>query len=341
MIPPHIPDRHRRLSTQIVLALAIAMLPMGVLAVVLAIRGYGAIGTAAPTLAQILGLVLPVAMWLVALLTAWFAVHRLIVRPLDAIQRVIAEYDAAADPVRSGQQRLKHASHDSAEIAALAASFESMADAVDMQSRALRAALAEQQRLTGEVHHRVKNNLQIVASLLSLQARAADSPDVTQAYAMIQARIQALAEVHRWMYDDAAGAGVNLRSLATALCAGLEASLLTAKHPVVIVSHRLDTIFIHPDAAVPVALLITELASLAADAGAPGPLSIKVTATEIAGATAIAVGATGFVGADPLAAASSTPMARIVAGMARQLRSQLVHTPAEGTYSVSFFASPP
>lgn len=332
--------RRWQLSTQVVAALAIAMLPMGVLAVLLAIQSHAAIGEAHPTLAQWLSMTLPILMWLAALLTGWFAVHRLIVQPLARLQRLIEAYGHSSDPART-QLRMRAAGHDSAEIAILAASFDSMADAIDDHSRDLRDALAEQQRLTREVHHRVKNNLQIVTSLLSLQARDADSPEVVQTYAVIQARIQALTQVHRWMYDDATSHGVDLRALVGDLCAGLETSLISPDHQQVTIASRVDAIVIHPDVAVPVAFLVTELAGLAAHHGDRGPLLVQVDAHEADGRITIAIAAAGFVGVDRLAAASMSPTARIIHGMARQLRGALVHDPRVGAYSVDFASSLP
>lgn len=316
------------------------MLPMGVLAVLLAVRSRAAFGDTPPTLAQSLSMGLPILMWLAALLTAWLAVHRLIVQPLASLQRLIAAYGFSSDPART-QLRMSASGHDSAEIASLSASFDTMADAIDTHSRELREALAEQQRLTREVHHRVKNNLQIVASLLSLQAREADSPEVVQTYAVIQARIQALTQVHRWMYDDATSHGVDLQALVGDLCSGLETSLVSPDHGLVTVKCRVDAIIIHPDVAVPVAFLVTELASLAAHYGTHGQLDVRVDASAADGATTIAVISAGFEGRDRIAATSMLPTARIIHGMARQLRSALAHDPVTGAYSVRFASSLP
>lgn len=331
------PKRLWPLSTKVAAALAIAMLPLGVLAVMLTLRNHAAIGAATPTLVQALAVALPILLWLAALSAGWFAVHRLIVQPLAVIQRAINAYSVEPGRARLG---LADATAGSLEIATLAASFDSLADAIDAHSHDLHKAVAEQQRLTREVHHRVKNNLQIVASLLALQARAAHSPDVRQTYASIQARIHALSQVHRWMYDETAGPGVDLKALVADLCAGLEASLISQKHTVVRVTRHLDLIVIHPDAAVPSALLITELASMAAACDTPGTLDISVAATISDGVVTITIGAAGFIGIDRVTAAGTTPTARIVFGLARQLRSPLRHDPIAGSYSVSFDASP-
>ena len=68
------------------------------------------------------------------------------------------------------------------------------------QRDAIDHALEEKTALLHEVHHRVKNNLQIVSSLLNLQARKA-SPDAVLALAECQGRIRAMGLVHQLLYE--------------------------------------------------------------------------------------------------------------------------------------------
>lgn len=313
---------------------------MGLLAVVLSSRSYGVTMASheAASATEILGVSLPVLIWLTALLVGWFAIARLVVQPLRAIERGMALYGRSSDPART-QLRFGDRDFGSTELSSLASSFDAMADEIDQHSQSLRGALVEQQRLTREVHHRVKNNLQIVSSLLSLQARGADSIESAQTYAVIQARLGALMHVHRWMYDDATSHGVDLTALASELCAGLESSLVSPAHPVVSVICETMPNVLHPDSAVPVAFLITELANLAALHGQAGRLTVAVSATLAEKLTCLTIESTSFVGSDPIAAASITPTARIIHGMARQLRSTLVHDTDNGRYSVTFDGS--
>ena len=315
----------------------LALLPMGLLAGVLTARSYSAWGSTHTELSagQAIGIGLPVLIWLAALLAGWFAVDRLVVKPLRAIERGMAIYGASANP---GRTQLRFGARDfgSTELASLAASFDAMANEIDEHSRNLHCALTEQKRLTREVHHRVKNNLQIVSSLLSLQARGAETLETAQTYAAIQVRLAALMQVHRWIYDEPASNGVDLKALARELCSGLQGSLLSPAHPEVKVRCNAAPGVIHPDAAVPVAFLITELTNLAALRAAPGPLEVLVTTTTTGDETCLTVEAQGFIDTDSISPDSQTPTARIIHGMARQLRSTLVHDPAIGCYSVTF-----
>ena len=77
------------------------------------------------------------------------------------------------------------------------------------QREMIEHALEEKTALLHEVHHRVKNNLQIVSSLLNLQARKA-SPEVAGALAESQGRIKAMALVHQLLYESNNMSEINL-----------------------------------------------------------------------------------------------------------------------------------
>src|SRR4030095_299025 len=123
----------------------------------------------------------------------------------------------------------------------------------------LEAAVERQTRLGREVHHRVKNNLQVVASLLNLHSRGSRSDDVASAYASIQRRVDALAVVHRNHYAELEeNRGVALQSLIAELTANLRAPAPPSAASRQI---RLDVapLYVTQDVAVSVAFLITEI----------------------------------------------------------------------------------
>jgi two-component sensor histidine kinase len=76
-----------------------------------------------------------------------------------------------------------------------------MAAGVQDRDRRLRDALAQKTLMIKETHHRVKNNLQIVMSLLSLQAGKLRDPAAQTALRQAQVRVNALALVHRTLYE--------------------------------------------------------------------------------------------------------------------------------------------
>ena len=337
------------LAAKVIAALTLTLLPLGIGAGALAVRNYRALveaqGRAAAAwalpfngpsvgFADAMGVALPLLMWLAALLIGWLVAERYIVRPLTGMRRAVEAYAGGDKSVR-----LNPGGFTSREVGALALAFDAMADKIAHHDADMQAALAEQQRLTREVHHRVKNNLQIVSSLLSIQARDATTADVKRAYALVQARVAALAIVHRWMYDsDAPGGahGVDLKSLATDLCAGLEQGLAASEHIPVSLGCDVDRLYVEQDTAVPLAFLITELVSCAARLSAPAPLDAKVTATRLDGHALLTIAAEEFGGEDCLSPGEGHPASRIIHGMARQLRSPLVHDGEAGSYTIKF-----
>lgn len=75
---------------------------------------------------------------------------------------------------------------------------------------AIASALEEKTHLLNEVHHRIKNNLQVIASLLSLQAAQVRDPAYRQLLAESEQRVQAMALVHHLLYETQDFAQVNL-----------------------------------------------------------------------------------------------------------------------------------
>src|SRR6185312_16232706 len=76
-----------------------------------------------------------------------------------------------------------------------------MAESIQDRDRRLRDAVEQKSILISEIHHRVKNNLQVVMSLLSLQAGQIREASAREALLQAQVRISALALVHRILHE--------------------------------------------------------------------------------------------------------------------------------------------
>ncbi len=319
------------LSVKVVAALTCALLPLGGLATYVTASAYRQ--TIAHdghvSVGRWIGLALPLAMWLSALLIGWLVANELLVKPLRGLR-------AALDRHRLGDTGVRLGATDwmSSEMQSLADAFDRMADASLAHDAEMAAALDEQRRLTREVHHRVKNNLQIVASLLSIQARDTTDAAVGRAYSAVQARVGALALVHRWMYDDESAKGVDLRALATDLCASLEHAIAAAEGIAPKLTCDVARFAVAQDTAVPVAFLITELVTVAARATAPAPAEIRITAAAADGTATLAVQCPVFCD-DAMTDPKSAPV-RVITGLARQMRAPLKHDPHSCTYTIEF-----
>jgi len=94
----------------------------------------------------------------------------------------------------------------------------SLTDITDLieAKRSLEDALGERDALLSEVHHRVKNNLQIIVSLLNIQAIGADE-ETRRVLMDAQARVRAMAIIHETIYDSGDFSGVLMSSFITRL----------------------------------------------------------------------------------------------------------------------------
>ena len=154
------------------------------------------------------------------------------------------------------------------EMRELSASFSQATGALADREQQLRSALAEQDLLMQEIHHRVKNNLQIVASLLNLQAARIRQPEARAEFQAARDRIHALATLHRHLYSEGELQTINMRSFLNELCGHLlQAVGAPGRISLTIEAPELQ---ISSDQAVPLALIVTEAVSNAVKYAFPG-----------------------------------------------------------------------
>jgi two-component sensor histidine kinase len=140
-------------------------------------------------------ILLPFAMILLTWGAIWIVTDRQLTRWIIYLRRVSATY-------RSGHYLLRPAMDDAPiELKRLGDALSEMAGAIHERDRSLRDAIAQKSLLIKEIHHRVKNNLQVVMSLLSLQAKRLKDPVAQDALRDTSTRINALALVHRILYE--------------------------------------------------------------------------------------------------------------------------------------------
>ena len=124
----------------------------------------------------------------------------------------------------------------------------------------LKRSLAEKEVLLQEVHHRVKNNLQVIASLLRLQGDTVDNPVLTDALRVSQLRVESMAFIHEQLYESGNLREVNFAKHASLLlnnlfhAYGVEPARITS-------SVAMVPLVLGVDQAIPLGLILNELVS--------------------------------------------------------------------------------
>lgn len=133
----------------------------------------------------------------------------------------------------------------------------------------LRRSLREKEVLLKEIHHRVKNNMQLISSLISLQAmEAASDPRVEAALDRMQFRIRSMALIHETLYKSSDFSRVDMVTYANKLCGSICAAYSSPNRPISL-SFETREFFLAVDRALPCGLLINELVTNACKHASP------------------------------------------------------------------------
>ena len=134
----------------------------------------------------------------------------------------------------------------------------------------LREGELKQELLIKEIHHRVKNNLQIIASLLNLQANRIRVPRLRAEFASARDRVRALATLHRYLYSEGDLQTLNMRSFLQELCTQLFQAIGEKQGRRIQLHIEAPEIAMATDQAVPLSLIVTEAVSNAVKYAFPG-----------------------------------------------------------------------
>ncbi|HZZ89163.1 MAG TPA: histidine kinase dimerization/phosphoacceptor domain -containing protein, partial [Caulobacteraceae bacterium] len=149
---------------------------------------------------------LPLLAFTLGLIAVWIVAERGVVRWIAYLQRIAAIYARGRFSVRPVQ-----AERAPPEIRDLADTLGAMAATIVARDASLLDHLAQKDAMLLEIHHRVKNNLQIISSLLNMQQRALSDPAARAAISDTRQRISALALIYRALYQSPDLKQVDLR----------------------------------------------------------------------------------------------------------------------------------
>jgi len=265
---------------------------------------------------------------LLASIVIWYGTNRLVLRWLRALRQMALAFTA-------GDYRAPAAEFDKApaEFRDVAAAFYRMGQAVERRDGKLRTALDQQNQLVKEIHHRVKNNLQIVMSLISLQADRIETGAGRAALDQTRLRISALALVHRLLYET----GEQSKMSAAELLRGVSSLVVQSfrNRPNVTLRAQFGDDELALDTAIPLALWLVDAMSNAWTHAFPdgrrGQVDVSLVRDGTDGILEVADNGIGFaVGASPTSTGRGL---KILNGIGRQVggRTEVTSTAGQGT----------
>ncbi len=207
-----------------------------------------------PWLSVARALLLPVTLLAAVFVVLRFGMQRFLLRYLRQIYGTFRKYGAGDTEARVGQ--LERAP---AEIQLLGMTFDMMADRIAYRTKDLENSLAEQQRLTRELHHRIKNTLQMIASLVGMQRREATLASDKAALRTALERVQGISAAFRVSYATNEGTDVGLEDLVREVVDALREPVRLPSSRVRFKVRKAAHTTIVLDKAIPLAFILAEL----------------------------------------------------------------------------------
>ena len=215
----------------------------------------------------------------VALAVVWLGADRWCVRPLRYIQ------DFAGRVARGEDIKLVPRQAWGPELVSVGAGVKAMAEAIAVREAELRAGLEQRDHMLREIHHRVKNNLQMISSLLNLQAGEIRSPRIRRFFGDAQNRVLTLSILHRHLYERSSWALVDFQQFISDLVRQISVGRRAVDLAQPRYHIRAPIMAVGPDVAIPIGLIVTEAVSSALDHSFEGVATpeIRIEAGDKAG----------------------------------------------------------
>ncbi|NWG45909.1 MAG: hypothetical protein HXY25_05095 [Alphaproteobacteria bacterium] len=203
------------------------------------------------TLTFLAGVGLPLLLSAAGLLALWIGVERMSLRWIRHLRAVAIAH-------RRGMVAVRARDYEKAplEFQDLAETLNSMADSIERRQTSLQEAIDLRETLLREVHHRVKNNLQVIISLFNLQARSTTSEAETHHLRNLQAHVEGLAIAHHAAYAAPNIRNILLQDFLSELLAHL--GQLFGQDAARTIGCDIEEVHLSIDQAVPLAQLVVE-----------------------------------------------------------------------------------
>lgn len=195
---------------------------------------------------------LPLAMWILSLCIAIVVFQRQVVRPVRTLMMRMRNFADGRAIFRANT--LETAPQELHEIGL---TFERLSEQIAHDEAVLEDRVHERELLLREVHHRVKNNLQMMSSIINIQARQTTDEGAGEALRSVQGRLASLARYHQDLYETSSLSRLSIDQLLEELTRQmLGIGAASSQH--VDLKFDLHEVLLSPDQASPLAMLATE-----------------------------------------------------------------------------------
>lgn len=267
-------------------------------------------------------ILLPALILVVGVVAIFTGTHLVVNRHVERLAEAVRRHRPGGDGIAEATVNAPN------ELEELGQRFARLAQELEEREESLRRAVAQKDLLLREITHRVKNNLQVVASLLRMRARSGQTVESRAAIRDAHARIEAIALVHRRIYEQGAVENVELSAFVGELLDHLRKSIGREGVTIEAVGD-ISNLSLATDRTVSMALLITELVTNALEHAFPdgrqGHIRIGMQADEDGVAISVADDGVGF---DHAAPRDGTGI-NLAELLARQLGGELVFVEVE------------
>ncbi|MEO1138175.1 MAG: sensor histidine kinase [Pseudomonadota bacterium] len=199
---------------------------------------------------QAAALLFPFLIWACGLAVAYFGLQRMVLRHLRDLRSAMRKFALGE---REGFPL--HLTAPPEEFAEAERAFNRMAVIIADSEARQTEDLKDKEVLLKEVHHRVKNNLQLIASIMNMQLRIAQTDEAKSVLASLQRRVNGLAMLHRTLYSTPDLTTISSADLLEAVVKDISSII-----PVddLTIERDLDEIALYPDQAVPLSMILSE-----------------------------------------------------------------------------------